>query len=50
MNPTVKKKTKVPTLTITIKRCLGSINHSNWGGERINAIQIGKEENFTVCR
>ena len=34
MNPTVKKKTKVPTLTITIKRCLGSINHNNWGGGR----------------
>ena len=44
MFPKVKNKTRVPTLTTTIRHSFGSFGHSNQNRKRSKRIQIGKEK------
>ena len=44
MFPKVKNKTRVPTLTTTIRHSFGSFGHGNQNRKRNKRIQIGKEK------
>ena len=44
ISPKVRNKTRVPTVTTTIRHSFGSFGHSNQSRKEIKGIQIGKEE------
>ena len=52
ISPTIRKKTRVTTLTTSIQHSFGSVGHSNQGRKRSkrNPDRKRRSETLTVCR